>query len=85
VATEAEPAFIEAYGTALGALGHTFTSVEELGAATGIEYLPGGLLLAAAEPERRGGGSAGVVHAVLGDLEAPRTGDPRPAPKLGDG
>jgi gamma-glutamyltranspeptidase / glutathione hydrolase len=83
--TDAEPAFIEAYGTALGALGHTFTSVEELGAATGIEYLPGGLLLAAAEPERRGGGSAGVVRAVLGDPEAPGTDDPRPAPKLGDG
>jgi gamma-glutamyltranspeptidase / glutathione hydrolase len=83
--TDAEPAFIEAYGTALGALGHTFTPVEELGAATGIEYLPGGLLLAAAEPERRGGGSAGVVRAVLGDPEVSGTGEPGLAPKLGDG
>jgi gamma-glutamyltranspeptidase/glutathione hydrolase len=80
--TDAEPAFIEAYGAALGALGHEFTPVEELGAATGIEYLPGGLLLAAAEPERRGGGSAGVVRPVPG---APGTDDPRLAPKLGDG
>jgi gamma-glutamyltranspeptidase/glutathione hydrolase len=80
--TDAEPAFIEAYGAALEALGHGFTPVEEIGAATGIEYLPGGLLLAAAEPERRGGGSAGVVRSVLG---APEIGDPRLAPKLGDG
>ncbi|TYP88921.1 gamma-glutamyltransferase [Blastococcus xanthinilyticus] len=58
----AEPAFIEAYGEPLRALGHEFTSVPELGAATGIEYLPGGLMLAAAEAERRGGGSAGVVE-----------------------
>jgi gamma-glutamyltranspeptidase/glutathione hydrolase len=80
--TDAEPAFIEAYGAALEALGHGFTPVEEIGAATGIEYLPGGLLLAAAEPERRGGGSAGVVRSVLG---APEIGDPRLTPKLGDG
>jgi len=84
-ATDAEPAFLAAYGPALEALGHEFTLVEELGAATGIEYLPGGLLLAAAEPERRGGGSAGVVRPVLGDPEAPGTDDPRLAPKLGDG
>ena len=82
---DAEPAFIEAYGAALEALGHEFTLIEELGAATGIEYLPGGLLLAAAEPERRGGGSAGVVRSVLGDPEAPGPGDPRLAPGLGGG
>jgi gamma-glutamyltranspeptidase/glutathione hydrolase len=83
--TDAEAAFLEAYGAALEALGHEFTPVEELGAATGIEYLPGGLLLAAAEPERRGGGSAGVVRPVFGDPETPGTDDPRLAPKLGDG
>ena len=33
----------------------------EIGAATGIEFLGGGRLLAAAEPVRRGGGSAMVV------------------------
>src|SRR3954447_14685227 len=82
---EAEPAFLEAYGPALQALGHEFTTIEEIGAATGIEFLPGGLLLAAAEPERRGGGSAAVVHDVLGDPGAPEADDPRLAPKLGDG
>jgi gamma-glutamyltranspeptidase / glutathione hydrolase len=82
---EAEPAFLEAYGPALQALGHKFTTIEEIGAATGIEFLPGGLLLAAAEPERRGGGSAAVVHDVLGDPGAPEADDPRLAPKLGDG
>jgi len=83
--TDAEPAFLEAYGAALEGLGHEFTTVEEIGAAAGIEFLPGGVLLAAAEPERRGGGSAGVVHDVLGDPDAPGTDDPRLAPKLGDG
>ena len=34
----------------------------EIGAATGIEFLPGGGFLAAAEPVRRGGGSAQVVR-----------------------
>jgi gamma-glutamyltranspeptidase/glutathione hydrolase len=83
--TDAEPAFIDAYGAALGALGHVFIPVAEIGAATGIEYLPGGLVLAAAESERRGGGSAAVVHDVLVNPDAPGTGDPRLAPTLGDG
>ncbi|MGY1690794.1 gamma-glutamyltransferase [Geodermatophilus sp. SYSU D01105] len=65
-AVEAEPAFLAASGAPLEALGHTFTEVPEIGAATGVEFLPGGLLLAAAEPERRGGGAAGVVEDVLG-------------------
>ena len=63
-AVRAEPAFLEAYGEELTARGHEFSETSEIGAATGIEYLPGGLLLAAAEPERRGGGSAGVVRDV---------------------
>ena len=83
--TNAEPALIAAYGGALGTLGHEFAPVGEIGAATGIEYLPDGLLLAAAEPERRGGGSAGVVHEVLPDPKATDAHDPRLAPKLGDG
>ncbi|RBY77242.1 gamma-glutamyltransferase [Geodermatophilus sp. TF02-6] len=58
---DAEPAFLDAYGDQLTALGHTFAPVPEIGAATGVEFLPGGRLLAAAEPQRRGGGSAGVV------------------------
>ncbi|MGY1706626.1 gamma-glutamyltransferase [Geodermatophilus sp. SYSU D00697] len=65
-AVDAEPAFLAASGAPLEALGHTFTEVPEIGAATGVEFLPGGLLLAAAEPERRGGGAAGVVEDVLG-------------------
>ena len=49
-------------GPDLQALGHTFVDTPELGAATGIEFLSDGRLQAVAEPVRRGGGSAGVVH-----------------------
>jgi gamma-glutamyltranspeptidase / glutathione hydrolase len=60
--TQAEPAFLgTAEATALRARGHVFSSNPEIGAATGIEFLGGGRLLAAAEPVRRGGGSAMVV------------------------
>ena len=60
---QAEPAFHARYGPALTALGHTFgPDVPELGAATAIEFRPGGRLIASAEPVRRGGGAAGVVH-----------------------
>ncbi|MEV7606785.1 gamma-glutamyltransferase [Paenarthrobacter sp. NPDC089322] len=69
----AEPAFIEAYGPELTALGHTlvpagdaFTSAAEIGAATAIEFGDDGLLTAAAEPTRRGGGSAMVVSDANG-------------------
>ena len=63
--TQAEQAFIDsAEGQALaGDFGHTFSLPPgngEIGAATGIEFLDG-RLLAAAEPRRRGGGSAMVV------------------------
>jgi len=57
--TTAEPAFLatpEAAG--LQALGQKFTSTDEIGAATGIAFLPGGLFQAAAEPVRRRSGSA---------------------------
>ncbi|HEY0486297.1 MAG TPA: gamma-glutamyltransferase family protein [Mycobacteriales bacterium] len=61
-AADAEPAFLSSPGAAaLRALGHTFTRVPEIGAATGIEFGPGGLLTAVAEPRRRGGGAAAVV------------------------
>ena len=43
---------------ALRARGHTLALSPEIGAATAIEFLDGGRLLAAAEPIRRGGGSA---------------------------
>ncbi len=56
--TQAEPPFINTWGTFLGARGQTFSSTPEIGAATGIEFLGGGKVVAAAEPVRRGGGSA---------------------------
>ncbi|MCM2422409.1 gamma-glutamyltransferase [Streptomyces sp. RKAG293] len=61
-ATELEPAlFTSATRTQLEALGHVFTLNPEIGAATGIQRLPDGRWLAAAETTRRGGGSAMVV------------------------
>ncbi|WP_194912775.1 gamma-glutamyltransferase [Catenulispora rubra] len=70
--TFAEPAFLnlpEIPG--LEALGEKFTLVPpsgtptpEIGAATGLEFLPNGAVEAAAEPARRGGGAAAVVHPV---------------------
>jgi gamma-glutamyltranspeptidase / glutathione hydrolase len=56
----AEPAFRSTYETALSGRGHRFTTSAEIGAATGIEFLRGGRVLASAEPTRRGGGSAMV-------------------------
>jgi gamma-glutamyltranspeptidase / glutathione hydrolase len=59
--TVAEPAFISSpEGQALMAFGHTFSPMAEIGAVTGIEFLGDGRVLAAAEPVRRGGGSAMV-------------------------
>ncbi len=46
----------------LEALGHSFKQNPEIGAATGVQRLPGGKWLAAAETQRRGGGSAMVVR-----------------------
>jgi gamma-glutamyltranspeptidase / glutathione hydrolase len=43
-------------------LGHAFTKIDELGAATAVQPLPDGRWLAVAEKERRGGGSAMVVR-----------------------
>jgi gamma-glutamyltranspeptidase/glutathione hydrolase len=60
--TSAEPAFLSSpLRTQLQARGHAFSNGGEIGAATGIEFLGGGNLLAAAEPVRRGTGSAMVV------------------------
>ncbi|WP_089155413.1 gamma-glutamyltransferase [Micromonospora sp. NBS 11-29] len=59
-ATQAEPAFITSYADGLPP-GHAFTATSEIGAATGIEFLRGGQMLAVAEPERRGGGAAAVL------------------------
>jgi gamma-glutamyltranspeptidase/glutathione hydrolase len=73
--TQAEPAFIAAPTTpALEQLGQSFAIVDtspldptikispDIGAATGLEFFRNGQVLAAAEPVRRGGGSAGVIH-----------------------
>ncbi len=63
--TQPETAFLESrVGQELRTrFGHAFgTPTAEIGAATGIEWLADGRLLAAAEPRRRGGGSAMVVN-----------------------
>ncbi|GAP52072.1 gamma-glutamyltransferase [Streptomyces azureus] len=62
--TELEPGL---YGNAelrkqLEAIGHSFKPNAEIGAATGVQRLPGGKWLAAAETVRRGGGAAMVVR-----------------------
>src|SRR5436305_5096317 len=65
--TTAEPAFLSSPEAAgLQALGQKFTSTDEIGAATGIAFLRGGLFQAVAEPVRRGGGSAMVVNPARG-------------------
>lgn len=61
--TEAEPAFLDGpERKQLEKLGHTFSKSAEIGAATGVQRLPDGRWRAAAETERRGGGSAMVVR-----------------------
>jgi gamma-glutamyltranspeptidase/glutathione hydrolase len=60
--TEAEPAFLDRYETALKTRGHQFSVNPEIGAATGLEFLGPGKVLVAAEPVRRGGGTALVVN-----------------------
>ncbi|MBP1136343.1 gamma-glutamyltranspeptidase/glutathione hydrolase [Arthrobacter sp. PvP023] len=64
----AEQEFIDAHASDLEPLGHvfakagdSFSSLPEIGAATAIEFKPDGRMVAAAEPVRRGGGSAMVV------------------------
>ncbi|MFJ5302751.1 gamma-glutamyltransferase [Streptomyces sp. NPDC088350] len=60
--TDLEPALYNSdLKTQLQAIGHSFTLNPEIGAATGVQRLPGGKWLAAAETVRRGGGSAQVV------------------------
>jgi gamma-glutamyltranspeptidase/glutathione hydrolase len=56
----AEPAFRSTWEAALSGRGHGFSTTAEIGAATGIAFLPTGVRVAAAEPTRRGGGSAMV-------------------------
>ncbi|GAA0368688.1 gamma-glutamyltransferase [Streptomyces blastmyceticus] len=61
--TELEPALWDSpLRSRLEALGHAFKENPEIGAATGVQRLPDGRWVAAAERVRRGGGSALVVH-----------------------
>ncbi|MGW7407876.1 gamma-glutamyltransferase [Streptomyces sp. NPDC054833] len=61
--TELEPALYDSdLRTRLEAIGHSFKPNPEIGAATGVQRLPDGRWLAAAEKVRRGGGSAMVVR-----------------------
>ncbi|WP_221356025.1 gamma-glutamyltransferase [Streptomyces beigongshangae] len=61
--TELEPGLWDSPSRArLEALGHGFRQNPEIGAATGVQRLPDGKWLAAAETVRRGGGSAMVVR-----------------------
>ena len=63
--TLAEPGFKETpeAATLRDDYGHKFVKIDppEIGAVAAIEFLSGDAFLAAAEPERRGGGSAAVV------------------------
>jgi gamma-glutamyltranspeptidase/glutathione hydrolase len=60
---DVEAAFLQTPEAALlKARGHTFGTPAEIGAANGIEFKRDGSLIAAAEPVRRGGGSAMVVR-----------------------
>ncbi|HEU5159985.1 MAG TPA: gamma-glutamyltransferase [Streptosporangiaceae bacterium] len=66
-ATLAEQAFIDRFGAALAAKGHTVQlfpgpPAGVIGAATGLEFLGDGRVQAVAEPVRRHGGSALVVR-----------------------
>ncbi|MEV0178799.1 gamma-glutamyltransferase [Streptomyces sp. NPDC050625] len=61
--TELEPGLYDSdLRTRLEAIGHSFKLNPEIGAATGVQRLPDGRWLAAAEKVRRGGGSAMVVR-----------------------
>ncbi len=64
--TSAEPEFLNSPEAAplVSEHGQSFTSTPEIGAATGIAFLPDGTVQAAAEPVRRGGGSAFVENPV---------------------
>jgi hypothetical protein len=71
--TNAEPRFVAQYGAELTSRFRqtiASTGTTEIGAVTGVEFLPNGELEAAAEPVRRGGGDAEVVCASGRQLPA---------------
>ncbi|MEE6286806.1 gamma-glutamyltransferase [Georgenia sp. MJ173] len=75
-ATDAEAGIHDtALGDALRARGHQLNPTGTLGNVTGIAFLPGGRLQAAAEPARSGGGSAMVVTPE--DAPEPPSGSPQ--------
>ena len=59
--TTVEESVPEELLTELGVFGHTFSETDELGAAVGLYFNDDGTIVAAAEAERRGGGTAQVV------------------------
>lgn len=63
-AVSAEPAFRAAYEAELAGYGHTFVTAAEIGAVAAIEVDADGLMTAAAEPVRRGGGTGLVLDPV---------------------
>ena len=75
--SQVEPAFLASpEAEALRPLGHTFQNVGPLGALTAIAFHADGTTTAAAEPVRRGGGSAQVVTPTPASTSG--TGSPRP-------
>jgi gamma-glutamyltranspeptidase/glutathione hydrolase len=61
-ATLAEADFIELYADDLAPYGQGLTQTGEIGAAAAIEVDDDGLMIAVAEPERRGGGTGLVLE-----------------------
>ena len=59
--TTVEESVPEELLTELGVFGHTFSETDELGAEVGLYFTKEGAIVAAAEAERRGGGTAQVV------------------------
>ena len=77
---QAEPGFlVSPEAAALAARGHVFAPTAEIGAATGISFLPSGFVQAAAEPIRRGGGSAMVQEPTALTLAGTAAKKPRKA------
>jgi gamma-glutamyltranspeptidase / glutathione hydrolase len=84
--TNAEPGFVAQYGAELTTrFGQSIASTgsTEIGAVTGVEFLPDGRLQAAAEPVRRGGGDAEVVCPAGRPLPAPEQALCAPLPTGG--
>lgn len=78
--TLTEPSFPDSpEGRRLTAMGHQFEVLTEypLGVVAALEFLPDGRVLAAGEPHRRGGTSAGVVRPTCSRTDPPAWRAPR--------